>query len=321
MLKLNYIIIDDLPKQEQQYLEENLKKEKAEENGCRIVRWAVKEIGTIEEIRDKSIFISANTEHLKAVAKYGIATVGYLMQYCACDNRKEFENPEGEQSKTYYDEFESSKEKDELVDNISCVKDQDFCADMYAEGLEEVGFTFLNRVFERHHHIPWIILETERCIVRELSLDDLDALFVLYAWDGMTDYMEPLYDYEQEKEYQKAYIEHMYGFYGYGMWLVIEKETGRLIGRIGIEHREELGGELELGYAIGTPYQRKGYAIEVCTAVLAYSKKEFDISQINCLIEEGNTVSEHLARKLGFSPRGRVEVSGKQMKKYIRLFI
>ena len=48
------------------------------------------------------------------------------------------------------------------------------------------------------------------------------------------------------------------------MWIVCDRNTGELIGRAGVEHREELGGELELGYAIGVPWQRQGYATEVC---------------------------------------------------------
>lgn len=97
-------------------------------------------------------------------------------------------------------------------------------ADMVVEGFEEVDMTFLQRVYERHFNIPWTILETKRCIVRELELSDLDALFSMYAEPGMTDYMEGLYEYEEELEYQKAYIENMYRFYGYGMWLVFEKK-------------------------------------------------------------------------------------------------
>jgi len=84
-------------------------------------------------------------------------------------------------------------------------------------------------VYERHFNIPWTILETERCIVRELELSDLDDLFSMYAEPGMTDYMEGLYEYEEELEYQKAYIENMYRFYGYGMWLPFLKKNGTLI--------------------------------------------------------------------------------------------
>lgn len=190
--------------------------------------------------------------------------------------------------------------------------------DMYVEGFEEVDFPFLNRVYQRHHGIPWTILTTERCVVKEFSMEYLDALFELYAGEGMTDYVEPLYPYEKEREYQESYIRYMYGFYGYGMWIVCDRESGKLIGRAGVEHREELGDELELGYAIGVDYQKKGYATEVCTAILAYARDELGYRRVNCLIEHGNQVSMHLAEKLGFAYQGEMRVGDKTMMRYVK---
>ena len=189
-------------------------------------------------------------------------------------------------------------------------------ADMVVEGFEEVGMTFLQRVYERHFNIPWTILETKRCIVRELELSDLDALFSMYAEPGMTDYMEGLYEYEEELEYQKAYIENMYRFYGYGMWLVFEKKTGTLIGRAGVEHREELNGDMELGYAIRTSFQHQGYAYEVCQAIMQYAGEELQVHLLHCLIQKENALSEKLAIKLGFSYCGDREIDGVLMSDY-----
>ena len=189
-------------------------------------------------------------------------------------------------------------------------------ADMVVEGFEEVGMTFLQRVYERHFNIPWTILETKRCIVRELELSDMDDLFSMYAEPGMTDYMEGLYEYEEELEYQKAYIENMYRFYGYGMWLVFEKKTGTLIGRAGVEHREELNGEMELGYAIRTSFQHQGYAYEVCQAIVQYAGEELQAHLLHCLIEKGNVTSEKLAVKLGFLYHGDREIGGILMSDY-----
>jgi len=160
------------------------------------------------------------------------------------------------------------------------------------------------------------ILETERCIVRELELSDLDDLFSMYAEPGMTDYMEGLYEYEEELEYQKAYIENMYRFYGYGIWLVFEKKTGTLIGRAGVEHREELNGDMELGYAIRTSFQHQGYAYEVCQAIMQYAGEELQVHLLHCLIQKENALSEKLAIKLGFSYCGDREIDGVLMSDY-----
>lgn len=283
-MNLKYIIIGRLPEREQEYLKKNIENEQMKagyRDGCvEILFLEGMNAEDLEEIAGKSIFISDSGAELRQADALGMATLGYLP-------------PEGE-------------------DGIS--------ADMYAEGFEEIGVTFLQHVFERHHGIPWTIFATERCVVREFSMEYLDELFELYAGEGMTDYIEPLYPYEQEREYQQAYIKHMYGFYGYGMWIVCDRNTGKLIGRAGVEHREELGGELELGYAIGVPYQRQGYATEVCRAILRYVREELEVPRIHCLIEEGNHVSEHFAEKLGFLREGSMEIGGKCMQRYVYTF-
>lgn len=188
--------------------------------------------------------------------------------------------------------------------------------DIVVEGFEEVDFLFLQRIWQRHHKIPWTILETERLLVRELTLADIDDLFELYSYEGMTDYMEGLYPYEEEYAYQKAYIESMYGFFGYGMWLVFEKKTGKLVGRAGVEHREELDGELELGYAIGTPWQGQGFATEVCEGILKYVQEELYFEEIVSLVEPANQASVHLLKKLGFFMEKELELDGIHYKKY-----
>lgn len=282
MLKLKYIIAGKIPPYELRYLRHNLE-------NCRdaeLIELSKVQLGQEEEVLlsfppENSIFLSMEGERLQSMKERGMTVVGFI-------------EPEGE-----------------LTPELAA-------ADILVEGFAEIDAKFLTQVYQRHHHLPWTILETERCIVREAALEDIDDLFELYSGEGMTKYLEPLYEYEKEKEYQKAYIENMYGFYGYGMWLVIEKETGKLIGRAGIEHRVELDGELELGYAIGTSYQRQGYATEVCLAIIEYAAEHLECGELNCLIEDGNLVSEHLAKRLGFALCEELTIDKKHMKRYVR---
>ena len=196
-----------------------------------------------------------------------------------------------------------------------------FEADVLIESFEDVDLEYLERIRRRHHGIPWVIAQTKRCILREICMEDMQALFDLYAEPGMTDFIEPLYPWEQELEYEKSYIEHMYRLYEYGMWVVIEKDTGKLIGRAGLEHREypeELHMELELGYAIGTAYQRKGYATEVCQAIIAYAQENLEYPRINCLIEKENTASIRFIESLGFTFVGESKAAGTTMLRYVK---
>lgn len=181
-------------------------------------------------------------------------------------------------------------------------------------GLEKVDYAFLLGIYQRKHGIPWEILRTERCILRELCMEDMDALFALYGKPGVTDYVEPLYERAQEEEYQRAYIENMYGYYGYGMWLVIEGKMGKVIGRAGLERREEA---LEMGYIIAPEYQRQGYGYEVCRGILAWAAEHLDDPQLQCLVRPGNHASAALLHKLGFVEAGRTVQDGKEHVRFL----
>ena len=130
----------------------------------------------------------------------------------------------------------SNRQQKQIADSLGIASvGEPQCGTRYAvESLAELDIEYLERVRRRYNHIPWDIGETDRCLIRELSLSDLPELYELYDKPGMTDFVEPLYDYETELEYQKAYIENMYGFYEYGMWLVFSRETGKLIAGQGL---------------------------------------------------------------------------------------
>lgn len=188
------------------------------------------------------------------------------------------------------------------------------------EGFEEVDFYFLERMYQRKHGLPWTVIETERCILREIVPEDLEELYELYQGDGITDYIDGLYeDRKKEEEYTRAYIQNMYLFYGYGTWTAVEKSTGAIIGRAGLNNREIHGKPaLELGYVIGKPFQNQGYATELCEGILQYAQEGTEFEEIHCLIEKENKISVHLAEKLGFSWEEEVEIQGKNMQRYTK---
>lgn len=277
------IILLDLPEKEIAYIKRNCNDAVGEGKVSVAELDAVdlpEELENVLRVQEKEcpqIVISGKKSVLTAAINAGVTTIAY-------------QNPEGE----------------------SCY----LPVDMVVEGFEEIDVTFLQHVYERHYRIPWTILETKRLIVRELTLADMDDLFELYSYEGMTDYMEGLYPYEEEYAYQEAYIENMYRFFGYGMWLVFEKASGKLVGRAGVEHREALGGELELGYAIGAPWQGQGFAGEVCAGILTYVKDELGFDEISSLVEPANLASVHLLEKLDFSLEQELDLDGIRYKKY-----
>lgn len=204
--------------------------------------------------------------------------------------------------------------------NPICGKQDLSKAEVLVEGFDEVDFFFLERVYQRKHGIPWTVIETKRCFLREMTMEDLDALYHLYEEPEITRYMEGLYeDRKKEEEYTRAYINNMYRFYGYGMWLVIEKKTGTIIGRAGLNN-VDIHGEpaLEMGYMIGKPYQQQGYATEVCDGIIQYAIEATEFPVLNCLIRKENVKSIHLMEKLDFTWEEEIEIQEKTMQRYTK---
>lgn len=180
------------------------------------------------------------------------------------------------------------------------------------ERLEEMDYASFDLAYRRLAGLPWEILTTKRCVLRETTVEDVDSFYRIYAEPSITEYMENLFaDKEEERAYIREYIEKVYAFYGYGMWTALEKERGTVIGRAGISWRE--GYDLpELGFVFGVPWQGIGYAYEVCSAILHYAKEELEMMKVQALVQPENERSLRLCEKLGFVPCGEVKEDGRR---------
>lgn len=180
------------------------------------------------------------------------------------------------------------------------------------ERIEDIDDAYKDRVYRRFCGLPWDIAETERLKIREITVEDVPRLYELYSGEGITKYMEPLFpEMEKEIEYTKAYIENVYKFYGYGMWVIVKKKCGEVIGRVGLEYKEGFDG-LELGFMLGADYQNRGYAYEACRAVLTYGIEELGIACFYAFVNENNTASIRLCERLGFMKIKHVKLPGLQ---------
>lgn len=184
-------------------------------------------------------------------------------------------------------------------------------ADYIVESLENIDSFFVNMVYCHTKGESMVIAETDRLIIRETIVEDVDKFYEIYSEPQITAYMEGLYDdINEEKEYTRNYIENMYKFYEYGMWTVCLKD-GTIIGRAGLCHRE-INGELEIevGYIIDKLYQNQGYATEAVKATLHYAKKHLEVSHVNAFIRKGNGASVAVIKKFEFEYLQDVQLDG-----------
>lgn len=175
---------------------------------------------------------------------------------------------------------------------------------------------YLEKIYRRLLRIPWDILETDRCVIRETTVSDLDAFYEIYSDPGITRFMEDLMERSEEEKYTENYRDLIYDIYGHGIWTVILRETGEVIGRAGLDERAGFTTP-ELGFMIGTKWQRRGLALEVCEGILRRAAEE-GMDSVMSLTEKENTASVSLLEKLGFSAEDTVKIAGAELVRYLK---
>lgn len=174
---------------------------------------------------------------------------------------------------------------------------------------------YLERVYRRFYGLPWEILESRRCLLRETVEEDAGEVLRLYEEAEEFSLQPPFYDEQEGKAYIHEYREKIYELYEYGLWTLEEKESGQIIGIAGLENQIIEGEEyLALGYIIDRKRRRQGYGEEICRAILEYGRKELGITKLHCFIEPTNEGSWRLAEKLGFC---RELPSGERLQHYV----
>lgn len=173
---------------------------------------------------------------------------------------------------------------------------------------------FLKRDALRKAGRPVTIAVTKRLLIRETVMEDVPELYQICQKDGVRGLVKPLLPtLEEELEFMRAYISHAYPFYDFGLWTVIERSGGRVIGRAGLMVSELLDDGVELGYLIDPAWQRQGYAKECGQAILAYARDVLDMEELHLLTDCRNEASLRTAAALRFAETERLWRDGAEL--------
>lgn len=167
----------------------------------------------------------------------------------------------------------------------------DACLYLVCE-MEAADDMLLEKAVRRQYGLPWIIAQTKRLLIREFTKDD--PLEAESADDGDGVF--------SDRARREDYIDNQYRFHECGLWALVLKKSGLIIGKAGITQGE-------LGYHIYGPFRGRGYAFEACSAILGYAEEELGLRHVRIKTGEGNEASVRLAEALGFS---RTEDTGQK---------
>lgn len=161
-----------------------------------------------------------------------------------------------------------------------------------------------------------ITLETQRLILRMWKEDDLEAYASICADPEVMRYLGDGKTLNRAETWrQMAMIIGHWHLRGYGIWAVEERETRRLVGRIGCFNPEGWP-DFELGWVLGRDHWGKGYATEGASRVLDYLFTETDREHVISLIDPDNHGSIGVAKRLGEELEGQTEIFGHKVLVY-----
>ncbi len=148
------------------------------------------------------------------------------------------------------------------------------------------------------------VIETKRLVLRDLTREDLDDLAALYADPRVRQYFpDGTLTRSQTLKELEWIIEIYYGTYGYGLWAVILKDSGELVGRCGLLPWE-IGGrtEVEVAYLLGTRWWGHGLATEAALAIVEFAFATLAVDRLIAMVDPHNEASRNVAMKVGMSP-------------------
>lgn len=148
-----------------------------------------------------------------------------------------------------------------------------------------------------------MIVQTERLTLREMTDADLPALHeILHDPVAMTAYEGAFTDAETAdwlRRQQKRYRDD-----GFGLWAVVLRESGEMIGQCGIT-RQRIDDEevIEVGYLFQRAHWHRGYAVEAASACRDWAFETLPIDDLYAKVRSTNVASMNVAIRLGMTVR------------------
>jgi len=149
------------------------------------------------------------------------------------------------------------------------------------------------------------ILETERLILRELTLEDTRSIFHCFSHKEVTRYygQEPFTEFKQAEKLITLFSKNFTEKRGI-RWGIERKGTKGIIGTVGFNVWSPTHKRAEIGYEIHPDYWRKGYTLEAVTKVISYGFNDMGLTRIGAVVFLENEASNQLLMKIGFQQEG-----------------
>jgi RimJ/RimL family protein N-acetyltransferase len=143
------------------------------------------------------------------------------------------------------------------------------------------------------------IIETERLILKEITLEDKTEMLRLYSNEAVQKYTgEALIESMEEMEQAIEIRIKNYAKYGYGRWATFLKNGMQFVGWAGLAYLPEFD-EIDLGYRFLPEYWGLGIGTEASHAILSYGFDTLQLKRIIAIAMKENKASTRVMEKVG----------------------
>ena len=142
-------------------------------------------------------------------------------------------------------------------------------------------------------------LQTNRLVLREFTPEDFDALYAILSDPDTMKHYPKSFDEARVRGWIAWNLEN-YAVFGFGLWAVVLRETGKLIGDCGIT-MQTINGKIrpEIGYHIHKDHQKRGYATEAAARCLDFAFENTPFRTMFSYMKHTNVASYTVAMKNG----------------------
>jgi RimJ/RimL family protein N-acetyltransferase len=156
------------------------------------------------------------------------------------------------------------------------------------------------------------MIETENLRLRRPEIDDLDAIHAMRSDLAVVRFLGGRALNREEAWHRLTRIVGHWTLRGYGMFAVVEKGSGALVGEVGLfDGCRGLGPDFddapEAGWILASAAHGRGYAYEAAAAAHRWFATTHGDRRSVCIIAPENHASFRVAHKLGYKSFGQVE--------------
>jgi len=155
------------------------------------------------------------------------------------------------------------------------------------------------------------VLETERLILRRLSVDDGAFILGLLNDPAWLRFIgdKGVRNLEDARNYIVSGPMDMYARLGFGLYLTERKSDAAPIGICGLIKRDALD-DVDIGFAFLPDFRGKGYAREAAAAVMAHARSAFGLRRLVAITSPENEASIRLLERLGLRFETTMSLAG-----------